>query len=225
MNLIPRANLSPEDGRRPNLWRLLVLLFGARLVAALCVGRSRRRGQAQTSDSAQTYDSAQASNLAQTSNSEQASNPVQTSDFAPRALIAEVWSPEQTGALARDTPWADDPWTRVAVDCLLLALAPAAVLVSVVDADGVARLLLVLAAACLVPGGALLTRLATDDLLSAFGLAVGLSLCIETVGALVMIWTGWWHPLGFSLALMALACAALVLDLRRNLATLSRGAR
>lgn len=213
MSPIPRANLPAGDGRWPNLERLFVLLSGAWLVAALRARRSRRRVQAQTFHSAQASPSAQASNLAQ------------ACDSAPRMPVAEVGSPEQTGALARYTPWAEDPWTRAAVDCLLLALVPVAVVVSVVDAAGVARLLLVLAAACLVPGGALLTRVANDDLLSALGLAVGFSLCIETVGALAMIWTGWWHPLGFSLALMALACVALVLDLRRILATLNRVAR
>ncbi|HWX44912.1 MAG TPA: hypothetical protein VNY52_06285, partial [Solirubrobacteraceae bacterium] len=102
-------------------------------------------------------------------------------------------------------------------------MAPAAVVVSAVDSGGVARPLLVLVAACLVPGGALLTRLGCDDLLSACGFAVGLSLCIETVGALVMIWTGWWHPLGFSLVLMAMACAVLAVDLGRAFATLGGG--
>lgn len=134
---------------------------------------------------------------------------------------AGVGSLHQTQYTSQDTPKADDYWKRVAAECGLLALVLSTVAVSVTGVSGVARLLFVLAAACLVPGGALLTRLSTDDLLSTFGLAVGLSLCIEAVGALVMIWTGWWHPLGFSLALVALACAVLILDLRQTLATRS----
>jgi hypothetical protein len=109
------------------------------------------------------------------------------------------------------------------IDGVLLTLAAIAIAVFVLGAGGAARLLLVLAATCLVPGGALLTRLPTDDLPSALGLAVGLSFCIEAAGALVMIWIGWWHPVGFSLAIVAAAGALLVLDLRRSLRAPAEG--
>lgn len=76
-----------------------------------------------------------------------------------------------------------------------------------------------LAGACLIPGGAVLTRLGVDDILDAVALAVGLSFTIEAAGALAMVWTGWWHPVGWALALLVGSCALLMLDLRRVLAT------
>ncbi len=113
--------------------------------------------------------------------------------------------------------WLGDPRRCATADGLLLVLAAATVAVCLLQSHGAARLLLVLVAACLIPGSALLTRLSVEDTLEAFGLAIGLGLTIETVGALVMIWTGWWHPLGWAIALGALACALLAIDLRHNL--------
>ena len=113
--------------------------------------------------------------------------------------------------------WLGDPRRCATADGLLLVLAAATVAVCLLQSHGTARLLLVLAAACLIPGSALLTRLSVEDTLEAFGLAIGLGLTIETVGALAMIWSGWWHPLGWAIALGALACALLAIDLRHNL--------
>lgn len=120
--------------------------------------------------------------------------------------------------------WLGDPRRCVVADCLLLSLAAAAIAVCLLDTHSIARLLLVLAAACLIPGGALLTRLPGEDVLEAFGLAVGLSFTVEAVGALAMVWTGWWHPFGWALALATVACVMFVLDLRRNVVTV-RGSR
>jgi hypothetical protein len=138
----------------------------------------------------------------------------------PRARVSEPASTTASvpgGGALLNTPWAP-PRRRAAIDGALLALTAATVVVSALDPHGVDRLLLVLASACLLPGAALLTRLTSDDLLSAFALAVALSLCIETVGALAMIWTGWWHPLGFSIVLAALCAGFLALDLRISVA-------
>lgn len=115
------------------------------------------------------------------------------------------------------TGWLGNPRRCATADGLLLVLAAATVAVCLLQSHGAARLLLVLAAACLIPGSALLTRLSVEDTLEAFGLAIGLGLTIETVGALAMIWTGWWHPFGWAIALGALACALLAIDLRHNL--------
>lgn len=114
---------------------------------------------------------------------------------------------------------------RAQIDAALLALVAASVAVSIADAHATARLLLALVAACLVPGGSLLTRLAVDDLLSALGLAIALSLGIETVGALVMIWTGWWHPLAYAVVLGAGSCLLLGMDLLDSLARTGRPRR
>lgn len=128
---------------------------------------------------------------------------------------APTGSPAATNESRRG--WLGDPRRCATADGLLLVLAAATVAVSLLQSHGAARLLLVLAAACLIPGSALLTRLSVQDTLEAFGLAIGLGLTIETVGALAMIWTGWWHPLGWAITLGALACALLAVDLQRNI--------
>lgn len=112
--------------------------------------------------------------------------------------------------------WLGDPRRCVTADCVLLLLAVLAVAACVLDAHGVIRLLLVLAAACLIPGGAVLTLLPVEDPLEAVGLAVGLGFSIEAVGALAMVWTGWWHPFGWGVALVSAAGVMFVLDLARN---------
>jgi uncharacterized membrane protein len=122
--------------------------------------------------------------------------------------------PEKARGLGQPV-WLGDPRRCVAADCLLLSLAAATIAVCLLAPDSIARLLLVLAAACLVPGGALLTRLPVEDPLEAFGLAVGLGFTIEAIGTLAMIWTGWWHPLGWAIVLVSAACGMFVLDLRR----------
>jgi hypothetical protein len=114
--------------------------------------------------------------------------------------------------------WLGDPRRCATADGLLLVLAAATVAVCLLQSHGAARLLLVLAAACLIPGCAVLTRLSVEDELEAFGLAVGFGFTIEAFGALAMVWTGWWHPFGWAIALGAVACALLAVDLRRNLA-------
>jgi uncharacterized membrane protein len=114
--------------------------------------------------------------------------------------------------------WLGDPRRCVIADCSLLLLAAATVVVCLLETHSTARLLLVLVAACLIPGSAVLTRLPVEDVLEAFGLAVGLGFTIEAAGALVMVWTGRWHPFGWAIALGAVACAVLAVDLRRNVA-------
>lgn len=126
--------------------------------------------------------------------------------------------PEKERGLGQ-SGWLGDTRRCVAADCLLLSLAAATVAVCLLGTHSIARLLLVLAAACLVPGGALLTRLPVEDPLEAFGLAVGLGFTIEAIGTLAMIWTGWWHPLGWAIVLVSAACVMFLLDLRRIVVT------
>ncbi len=114
--------------------------------------------------------------------------------------------------------WLGNPRRRATAEFLLLLLAIATVAVCLLETHGAARLLLLLAAACLIPGSALLTLLPVEDPLEAFGLAVGLGFTIETAGALVMVWTGWWHPMGWAVVLGAIACAMLAADLGRTVA-------
>jgi uncharacterized membrane protein len=122
------------------------------------------------------------------------------------------------GAAKVQTQWLGDPRRCITADCLLLVLAVATVALCLSDGHGVVRLLLVLAAACLVPGSALLTRLPVEDALEAIAFAVGFGFAIEAVGTLGMIWTGWWHPLAWALVLVGVACVVFALDLRRSVA-------
>jgi len=119
------------------------------------------------------------------------------------------------------TGWLGDSRRCATADGLLLVLAAATVAVCLLQSHGAARLLLVLASACLIPGGALLTRLPVEDVVEACGLAIGLGFAIEAAGALAMVWTGWWHPFGWAIVLGAVSCAVLAIDLRHNL-SLSR---
>jgi hypothetical protein len=109
------------------------------------------------------------------------------------------------------------PLRRAIGDALLLALAPASVALCVAGASGASRLVLVFVAACLLPGGALLTRVSVQSTLERCALAVGLSLCVEAAGSLAMIWTGWWHPDAWALALVVVSCALIAVDLAASL--------
>jgi hypothetical protein len=108
------------------------------------------------------------------------------------------------------------PMRRAVGDALLLTLASASVALCVAGASGAVRLALVFVTACLLPGAALLTRLRIQSTLERCALAVGLSLCIEAAGSLVMVWTGWWHPDGWALALVLASCAPIGVDLAAN---------
>jgi hypothetical protein len=103
---------------------------------------------------------------------------------------------------------------RVMFDLLLLALGVAAAIACVADL-GTARPLLLLGAACLLPGGAVLALLPVANWLERLAIAIGLSLSVETAVTTVMTWTGWWHPFGLAIALGILAAGILLLDLGR----------
>jgi hypothetical protein len=53
---------------------------------------------------------------------------------------------------------------------------------------------LVFAAMLLVPGGTVLTLLDLDDLPTAIGLAMVISLAIDATLATLVLWSRWWHP-------------------------------
>lgn len=184
------------------LRHVLLLCSGIWLIVTLLAGRRRARAQAEQTSPASTISIAPMSARSAGSPTSMGSSPVAVYNVQPR--------------------WLGDPRRCVTADCLLLVLAAATITVCVLDTHSIARLLLVLAAACLIPGSALLTRLPVEDVLEAFGLAVGLGFTIEAVGALAMVWTGWWHPFGWALALVTAACVVLVLDLRRNVVTVRK---
>lgn len=117
-----------------------------------------------------------------------------------------------------------DPRERILTDALLLALAAASAAVCLIGTGGTLRLVLVLAAACLLPGAAAISRLGAFDAVQALGLALTLSLCLQTLAALAMVWSGWWHPYIWGAVVLAGASLVLAEDLRRSTAR-ARGER
>lgn len=113
---------------------------------------------------------------------------------------------------------------RITTDVSLIALALAAAALSVASLAPVSAVL-VYAAALTLPGAAIATRLTLDEPLAAAGLVVGLSLAVDVVVGLALIWSRWWHP-GVVVALVAAAaCAVLAVDARRRGAASRDGAR
>ena len=90
--------------------------------------------------------------------------------------------------------------------CALGLIATAAGL-AIVGADEPLRFAAVLLAFLLVPGWAVVSRLATDDPLTALALTVAFSLAIDTAAGLILVWTGWWEP-GLLAGMIACASAA-----------------
>ncbi len=93
----------------------------------------------------------------------------------------------------RAPPPAGEDSHRLLIDAALLLLIAGGA-AAIAGAFGGARPFVVFVAACLVPGGALLTRLRVGDPAAAVGLAIGLSLGVEIVGSLALVWSGFWHP-------------------------------
>jgi uncharacterized membrane protein len=103
---------------------------------------------------------------------------------------------------------------RIAVDGVLLALIAVAALAVAADVP-LLRPVTVLLALLLVPGGALLTRWRVDDLATAAGLAVGLSLALEIMLAAALARAHVWEPMVMAAAFAVTATILLVIDLYR----------
>jgi hypothetical protein len=100
------------------------------------------------------------------------------------------------------------------IDVMVLLLLLAAVIVVVADIRA-ARPALIIAAATVVPGWAVLSRLAATDLLTSVALAVAFSLAIETAGSVVLGWTHWWHPGPLAAVLAGASAGVLALRVAR----------
>jgi hypothetical protein len=108
------------------------------------------------------------------------------------------------------------PGWAVVVDALLIGLIMLAAVLRVADAPAAVRVPIVFLAASLAPGGAVLRLLPDGSRTSSLAVAVSLSLSIEIAGSLVMVWTGWWHPLLFAVVIGGLSAAVLMVDLSRR---------
>jgi hypothetical protein len=104
-----------------------------------------------------------------------------------------------------------------AFDLTLLAVTALLGLLLLRGGGGLPRLLAALAFACLVPGGALVTRLPFREPDEILAMTVVLSLAILAAGSLLMAWLGAWHPLRLTAGLAAAAVVVLVPDLLGHL--------
>ena len=111
------------------------------------------------------------------------------------------------------------PVTPRSADVGLAALIAAAVAVAVVPVPAAVRILVMLVAACLVPGGALVRYLRFDFGASWMAMATALSLAVETLASLALIWTGWWHPAVVAIALGAISVLIILFDWIRRRST------
>jgi hypothetical protein len=108
------------------------------------------------------------------------------------------------------------PVTPRWADVGLAALIAAAVAVALVPVPAAARIVVTFVAACLVPGGALIRYLRLDFGASWLAMATALSLAVETLASLALIWTGWWHPELVAIALGAISVLVIAFDWSRH---------
>ena len=116
-----------------------------------------------------------------------------------------------------------DTW-RVGFDLALLAATALLVVLIERDVDGLPRVLATVAFACLVPGGALVSRLPFRELDEVLALTLVLSLSIMAAATLVMVWLRAWDPLRLTAGLAAASAVVLLLDVVGRLASFRRGA-
>jgi phosphatidylserine synthase len=115
-----------------------------------------------------------------------------------------------------------DTW-RVGFDLALLAVTALLVVLIERDVDGLPRVLTTVAFACLVPGGALVSRLPFREPDEILALTLVLSLSIMAAATLVMVWLRAWDPLRLTAGLAAASAVVLLIDLAGRLASFRRG--
>jgi O-antigen biosynthesis protein len=100
-------------------------------------------------------------------------------------------------------------------DAGLVALIAAAVAVALAPVPTGVRIAVMLVAACLVPGGALVRYLQLEFGASWVAIAAAASLAVEVAGSLALVWTGWWHPELLAIGLGAVSALLIVFDWSR----------
>jgi hypothetical protein len=117
---------------------------------------------------------------------------------------------------------ADYRTRRANLKLAAIALIVAACLGNLLMPAGAGRTIVTLLAALIVPGAAVMTRLPIADVSQGAALIVGMSLTIEVSATLVMVWSGWWHPVAAAIIIIGAAAIVLVIDWGRCV-TGSRG--
>ena len=115
-----------------------------------------------------------------------------------------------------------DTW-RIGFDLGLLAVTALLVVLIERDVDGLPRVLATVAFACLVPGGALVSRLPFREPDEILALTLVLSLSVMAAATLIMVWLRAWDPLRLTAGLAAASAVVLLLDLAGRLASSRRG--
>lgn len=82
--------------------------------------------------------------------------------------------------------------------------------------EGPAQGLTIAIAAMLVPGRAVAHLLRIGDPWAAFVLTIALSAAFQALGAVLMVWTGLWHPRGLACLLLGVGVASLLFGFRRK---------
>jgi uncharacterized membrane protein len=111
---------------------------------------------------------------------------------------------------------ADERATRAHLELAVLAVIAVACVVNLFVPVGACRTIVTLLAALAVPGAAVMICTPVSDPAQGVALVVGLSLTVEVVVTLVMVWTGWWHPVAAAAALAGVTAAVLAADLVRD---------
>jgi len=111
----------------------------------------------------------------------------------------------------------DRTWDMAAVGLGLLAI----VLV-VANVSGPIRGVVVFAAASSVPGWAVVSHLAVRELAARLCFTIVASLVIGTLLSLAMVWTGFWHPVPVTVALLVISVVSIAV-LRLKLLRARRG--
>lgn len=107
---------------------------------------------------------------------------------------------------------------RGIADALVLTLALAAAAADIATASAsTLRLVLSGLAALLVPGAAVLLFLRPRELVEAAAAAIGVSLAVEVIGSLILVWAGWFHPVVLAGAIALPSGIALAWDCWRCL--------
>jgi hypothetical protein len=103
---------------------------------------------------------------------------------------------------------------RFMVDVGLLVLLGVTAAAVLLRPDGWSRLALTLASASVVPGYCLCLRLPLRAFDALLGLSIALSLGVEAVLCLAMVWLHLWHPVSLGAGIAVVSGIVLVADLR-----------
>jgi hypothetical protein len=112
---------------------------------------------------------------------------------------------------------AAQPAAPILADVAVLALGIVAYIVIVFDVGGPVRAVAALAAALVLPGWALRPALPVIDPWARACVVIVTGVAVQAIGALAMVWTGYWYPRACGCAVFGVAALALIVQLRHRL--------